>query len=143
MQTFNKYSSLRRAQNFHNRTGENQRLSKFIHSSHNSTMQRSNCDFRSYREVVKGVPLVEGEVIESMSEKLHVSFICSEDSVLELTEVKEKLKETSLKEFNINKMDDFSTVITKIEQGKIFPWHKEYGLMFCRRYELFGIPIHQ
>lgn len=77
-----------------------------------------------------------------------------------MIEVMEKLNGTILKEFDINRMDDFSVLLTKIVKCTIYAltedeetqlrnsfdfvslWHKEYGLRFSKRYELFGIPLH-
>lgn len=62
------------------------------------------------------------------------------------------------KEFEINRIDDYSVLITKRTYGcvcafledeetklkdgfnDVSPWHKDFGLCFFRRYELFEYP---
>lgn len=79
---------------------------------------------------------------------------------MEMEEALEKIGELHCKELDVNRIDDYSVLVTKIRNGEICalsedeesklrerfnfvtPWHKEYGLRFFRRYELFGIPLH-
>lgn len=48
----------------------------------------TNRDSRSYIEVVKDVPLVEGEASNNVMENLKISLICGKESVLKIKEVK-------------------------------------------------------
>lgn len=77
-----------------------------------------------------------------------------------MAEVKEKLKDVCFKEIVFSGMNDYLVLLAKKIDGCICelvkdeesqlrncftfvaPWHKEYGLRFCRRYELFGLPLH-
>lgn len=59
----------------------------------NLVWKPANRDSRSYKEVVKDIPMVEGEASITVSENLKVSFICSKDSVLEMAgRIEEKIK---------------------------------------------------
>lgn len=77
-----------------------------------------------------------------------------------MAEAKEKLKEVNIQDYTIARLDDFLVLFSKTSNGEVCtltedeesqvrsnfdfvtPWHTEYGLKFCRMFEILGIPLH-
>lgn len=79
----------------------------------------ANRDVRSYKEVVKEFPGVEGEASNVIEENLRMSMICGEEEIMQMKQVRDKLIDLDISRYEINRLDDFSILITKKVNGDV------------------------